>query len=251
MSGALIASRAFLLLLGPFAGDYAATLASAWPRAPRPVLGRSHCSRCGARIGPFAQAPLVSWGLQRGLRTCCGGRIPLVYPIGEAAGLASGVAAACASGVALQAWTFAVGLTLTYIGLVDLRRFCLPAWGLAALGLEAAVAIAAEASMEAMLARLVAGGALALGLETLRRFGARGGKRRARPGLGGGDVVLAGLLGALVGWRLAAPMVSVAALAPLTIQWMKRRSGPVAFGLWLSIAAGLFLLLVEFNLLAE
>jgi leader peptidase (prepilin peptidase) / N-methyltransferase len=251
MSGALIASRVFLLLLGPFAGDYAATLASAWPRAPRPVTGRSRCSRCGASIAPTAQIPLASWALQRGRRVCCGGRIPQVYPIGEAPGLASGVAAACATGFAVQAWIFAVGLTLTYIALVDLRRFSIPGWGLSALGLEVAVAIGAETSTEARLARLAGGAALALALETLRRFGARGGRAGGRAGLGGGDVMLAGLLGALVGWRLAAPVVSLAALAPLAAQWLRRRSGPVAFGLWLNISAGLFLLLVESNLLAE
>jgi leader peptidase (prepilin peptidase)/N-methyltransferase len=251
MSSALIASRAFLVLFGPFAGDYAATLASAWPRGPRPVLGRSHCSRCGAAIAATAQVPLVSWALQRGRRTCCGGRIPLVYPIGEAAGLAIGVAAACATSFTVQAWIFAVGLTLTYIALVDLRRFSIPAWGLAALGVEVAITIAAEPSMAHRLARLAGGGALALGLETLRRFGGRGRGGKGRAGLGAGDVMLAGLLGALVGWRLAAPVVSLAALAPLAMQWLRRRSGPVAFGLWLNIAAGFFLVLVECNLLAE
>ena len=251
MSGALIASRAFLVLFGPFAGDYAATLASAWPRSPRPLLGRSRCSRCGARIAPTSQMPLVSWALQSGGRACCGGRIRLMYPMGEAAGLASGVAAAFAAGPGVQAWIFAVGLTLTYIALVDLRRFSIPAWGLAALGLEAAIAIVAGPPVEVGLSRLATGGVLALALEALRRFGARGGKGRGRPGLGGGDVMLAGLLGALVGWRFAAPVVSLAALAPLTAQWLTRRSGPVPFGVWLSIAAGFVLLLVESNLLAE
>jgi leader peptidase (prepilin peptidase)/N-methyltransferase len=252
MSGALLASRAFLVLLGPFAGDYAATLASAWPRSPRPALGRSHCSRCGAAIAPSAQIPLVSWALQRGNRTCCDGRIPIAYPIGEAAGLATGIAAACAGQPAEQAWIFALGLTLTYIALVDLRRFSIPAWGLAVLGLEVAVAIVAEPTANARLARLATGGVLALAFETLRRFGARSGRARSgRAGLGGGDVMLGGLLGALVGWRLAAPVVSAAALAPLLVQWLKRKSGPVAFGLWLNIAAAFFLLLVECNLLIE
>jgi leader peptidase (prepilin peptidase)/N-methyltransferase len=247
MSGALLASSAFLVLFGPFAGDYAATLASAWPRGPQPVLGRSRCSRCGLRIAPSAQIPLVSWALQRGRRSCCGGRIPLVYPIGEAAGLASGIAAACVTEPAVQAWIFALGLTLTYIALVDLRRFSIPVWGLVALGIEVGLAIAAASSLCDRLARLATGAVLALAFETLRRFGARGG----RPGLGVGDVMLAGMLGALVGWRLAAAVVSLAAFAPLTVQWLKRKSGPVAFGLWLNIAAGFFLLLVESNLLIE
>jgi leader peptidase (prepilin peptidase)/N-methyltransferase len=242
-----LAWRAFLLLVGPFAGDYAATLATAWPRRPRPVFGRSRCSRCGAPIAAVDKVPLVSWMLKRGRRTCCGGRIPIVYPIGEAAGLASGLAAALSADPIVAAWAFALGLTLTYIALVDLRRFSVPAWGLAALALEAAAAVASEPTLSAKLARLAAGGALALALEALRRFVRRGG----RSGLGGGDVLLAGLLGALVGWRLAAPMISIAALVPLAIQYTTRKSGPTPFGLWLSVSTSFILLLVETKLVGE
>jgi len=244
MSGALLAAKAFLLLLGPFAGDYVATFAVAWPRRPRPLVGRSHCDRCGAPIAAASAVPLVSWLLKRGRRSCCGGRIPVVYPIGEAAGLAGGIAAAAVATPLVGAWVFAVSLTLTYVALVDLRRFSIPAWGLSALAVEAALAVAAEPTTEARLARLATGAALALAFETLRRLVRRGG----RLGLGAGDVMLAGLLGILVSWRLAAPMVAVAALAPLGIQTILRKSGPVPFGFWLSMAAGLFLALAESNL---
>jgi len=247
MNGALLAARAFLVLVGPFAGDFVATFAVAWPRRPTPLIGRSHCGRCGAPIAAGAQIPVVSWLLKGGRRDCCGGRIPVAYPIGEAAGLGCGVAAAAAAQPVLQAWIFAVGLTLAYIALVDLRRFSIPAWGLAALALEAALALAAAPSTAAALARLATGALLALALETLRRFGRRG--RRA--GLGGGDVMLAGLLGVLLSWRLAAPMVGLSALAPLAVQRFAGKSGPVPLGFWLSIVAGLFLVAVESNLLAE
>jgi leader peptidase (prepilin peptidase) / N-methyltransferase len=245
MSGVLLAAKAFWLLLGPFAGDYVATFAVAWPRSPRPLFGRSRCGRCGAPIAASSQIPLVTWLVKRGRRSCCGGRIPAVYPIGEAAGLAGGLAAAAAAQPLVGAWIFAVALTLTYIALVDLRRFSIPAWGLGVLALEVALALAAEPAMDDKLARLAAGAALGLGFETLRRLVRRGG----RPGLGVGDVLLAGLFGALVGWRLAAPMACLAALAPLAIQRISRRSGPVPFGFWLSLSAGLCLALVETNLL--
>jgi len=247
MSGALLAARAFLVLVGPFTGDFVATFAVSWPRWPTPLLGRSHCGRCGAPIAIGGQIPMVSWLLKRGRRACCGGRIPIAYPIGEAAGLVSGVAAAVATHPLVQAWIFAVGLTLTYIALVDLRRFSIPVGGLAALALEAALAIAAAPSTEARLARLATGAVLALALETLRRLARRG----ARAGLGGGDVMLAGLLGSLVGWRLTAPMVGLAALTPLALQLVTRKSGPVPLGFWLSIVAALFLLAIESNMLVE
>ena len=89
---------------------------------------------------------------------------------------------------------FALGLTLIYIALVDLRRFSIPAWGLAALALETTIALVVSPGER--LARLATGAALALLLEVLRRFWRRGG----RPGLGEGDVILVGLLGVLVSW---------------------------------------------------
>ena len=133
MTSAALAARLFLLLSGPFVGDYVATLAAAWPRAPRPVLGRSQCARCGAPIAPVRAIPLVSWALQRGRRGCCDGRIPIVYPLGEAAGLAAGAAAMFIPSLPAAIWAYALDMTLAYVALVDLRRFSIPTWGVVAL----------------------------------------------------------------------------------------------------------------------
>jgi leader peptidase (prepilin peptidase)/N-methyltransferase len=243
MTAAALAARLFLLLSGPFVGDYVATLAAAWPRAPRPVLGRSRCARCGAPIAPVRAIPLASWALQRGRRGCCDGRIPIVYPLGEAAGLVAGAAALFIPSLPAAIWGYALGLTLAYVALVDLRRFSIPTWGVVALAIEAGVAVAAEPRTDAKLARLATGVVLALVFELLRRFVRRG----DRPGLGEGDVMLAGVLGVVVNWRLAAPVVCLAALAPLGIQLARRKFGPTAFGFWLSITAGVCLLISAVN----
>ena len=233
MSAAALAARLFLALSGPFVGDYVATLAAAWPRAPRPILGRSACARCGAPIAPARAIPLMSFALQRGRRSCCGGRIPVVYPIGEAAGLVAGLAAAIlAPSPAAAAWGYGVGMALIFVALVDLRRYRIPTGGLVALGLVAAAAVAA--SPEERLARLATGAVLALVFELLRRLVRRGG----RAGLGEGDVMLAGILGVLVNWRLAAPMVFIAAAAPLLLQLARRKYGPTPLGFWLCISSG-------------
>jgi leader peptidase (prepilin peptidase)/N-methyltransferase len=243
MTPAALAARLFLALSGPFIGDYVATLAVAWPRAPRPIFGRSRCARCGAPIAPLRAIPLVSWAMQRGRRGCCGGRIPRVYPLGEAAGLATGLAAALAPSLAIGLWGYALGMALAYVALVDLRRFRIPTAGLIALALLAGVAVVGEPQNEARLARLATGATLALIFEVLRRLVRRGG----RHGLGEGDVMLAGILGVVVNWRLAAPMVFVAAAAPLAIQFARRKYGPTPLGLWLCIACGLCLLVTAVN----
>jgi leader peptidase (prepilin peptidase)/N-methyltransferase len=244
MTVAALAVRLFLGLSGPFVGDYVATLAASWPRAPRPVLGRSRCARCGAPIAPARAIPLVSWVLQRGRRACCDGRIPIVYPLGEAVGLITGIAAATlAPNLGAAAWGYAVGMTLAYVALVDLRRYRIPTAGLIGLGLAAALAVVAEPQSEERLARLATGAVLALVFELLRRLVRRGG----RAGLGEGDVMLAGILGVLVDWRLAAPMVFVAAAAPLALQLARRKFGPSPLGLWLCISCGAFLLVTGAN----
>jgi hypothetical protein len=140
-------------------------------------------------------------------------------------------------------WAYALGLTLAYVALVDLRRFSIPTWGVVALATQAGVAVAADPQTDAKLARLATGAVLALLFEVLRRLVRRGG----RPGLGEGDVMLAGVLGVLVNWRLAAPVVCLAALAPLGIQLARRKFGPTPLGFWLSISSGLFLALVAVN----
>jgi len=243
MTAVDLAARVFLLLSGPFVGDFVATLASAWPRAPRPILGRSRCARCSAPIAPARAIPLVSWALQRGRRGCCDGRIPIVYPLGEAAGLAAGVAALLAPSLGAAVWLYAALMTLAYVALVDLRRFSIPTWGLAALATLAVIAVIAEPRMDEKLARLATGAVLALVFELLRRLVRRGG----RAGLGEGDVMLAGILGVAVNWRLAAPMVFVAALAPLAIQFARRKFGPTPLGLWLSISTAVFLAAATFQ----
>ena len=243
MIAAALATRLFLLLSGPFVGDFVATLATAWPRAPRPLFGRSRCARCGAPIPPSRAVPLLSWMLQRGRRECCGGRIPIVYPLGEAAGLAAGVVAFLIPDLGVAIWGYALAMTLAYVALVDLRRFSIPTWGVAALALEAVVAVAAEPQVDQKLARLATGAVLALTFEVLRRLVRRGG----RAGLGEGDVLLAGVLGVLANWRLAAPVVCLAALAPLVIQLARRRFGPTPLGFWLSISTGIFLAAAAVN----
>jgi prepilin signal peptidase PulO-like enzyme (type II secretory pathway) len=247
MTGALLICRAFLVLIGPFAGDYAATFAVGWPRLPRPIVGRSECAICGAPIAARDAVPVISWLAKRGARSCCGGRIPIAYPLGEVAGLISGLAAVLAPTPLAAAWVFALGLTLTYIALVDLRRFSIPVPGLMMLGLLLIARVAIDGQAGEIAPRLATAAVLALAFAALRRLASRGG----RAGLGGGDIVLAAVLGALVNWRLASVMVSLAAAIPLLVQYTRRQFGPTPFGFWLSSSAGLLLLVESLSKLIE
>lgn len=121
------------------------------------------------------------------------------------------------------------GAALIYLALTDLRRFSLPWAGLAALALAVGLDIALHPA--AARERLGVGVVTGLFLFSIRHWSGK------PPKLGFGDVLLAAMAAALVGWRVAAVMLALAAFAPLVMQRLQRREGPVPFGFWLSLTA--------------
>ncbi|MDB5469153.1 MAG: hypothetical protein JWR84_713 [Caulobacter sp.] len=144
--------------------------------------------------------------------------------------IAAGLVIAFAALAPFGRWSLLpAGAALIFLALTDLRRFSLPWPGLAALALALAldVALHPETAKERLLVGFISG----VLLHSLRRWSG------TPPKLGEGDAVLAGLAAALTGWRLAALMLSLAAFAPLLLQLVLRRKGPIPFGFWLSLAA--------------
>lgn len=221
--------RLFFLLAGPFVGTYAATWAVAWPRLPRPLVGGSICARCGGAVPLRRQIPLVSWALAKGGRGCCEGRIPKAYPMGEAAGLAVGAACALFSADAAEAaMRFALGVTLIYASLVDIRRFVIPAQAIAVVAVLGVAEHVRLGDWEALRDGLIGAAGVMAVFEGVRRWSAL---RRGEPGLGAGDGLLAGALAVWVGWEMAPVMVGVAAMAALQVNCTKAREvGVTAFG---------------------
>jgi leader peptidase (prepilin peptidase)/N-methyltransferase len=87
----------FGMLWGAATGSYLG--AAAW-RLPRRIPlweGRSHCPGCGAMVPGYRNVPVVSFLLQRGRASCCGGRLARRYLLLEASCAAAG--AAFAAGV--------------------------------------------------------------------------------------------------------------------------------------------------------
>jgi len=88
---------------------------------------RSRCPSCGHAIGAFDNIPLVSWLLLRARCRACGARIPVRYPVVEAA-----TAALCAVAVAHFGPTaaglgaMALSCTLIALALIDFDTQLLP-----------------------------------------------------------------------------------------------------------------------------
>jgi leader peptidase (prepilin peptidase)/N-methyltransferase len=200
------ALAALFLAPGLALGSFLNVVAARVPLRRSIVRPGSACMSCGAEIAWSDNVPLLSYALLRGRCRSCGTAIPVRYPLVELATALLvagcvwrfGLSADAAVAVLFCAALVAVSATDLEHGIVP-NRIVLPA---AAIVLLAQTLL--DPSVEWVLAAL--GGAAFLFTLTL-----------AYPkGMGMGDVKLALLLGAMLGWLvpLALMVGSLAALVP-------------------------------------
>jgi leader peptidase (prepilin peptidase) / N-methyltransferase len=140
-----------------------------------------------------------------------------------------------------------LGILMVAIAVIDARHFVIPdALSATAFGL-ALVRAGIEQGWDGVLMALLRGGVVALGFLAIR-FGYQG--LRGRQGIGLGDVKLAGVAGAWLGWTMLPVAVEIAALAALavyTLAWLigrpVQRLTRVPFGLFFAPAIWLCWLL--------
>lgn len=167
----------------------------------------SQCPSCDAPVKPWQNIPVVSWLLLRGTCASCGATISARYPLVE---VATGVAFVGALWLRLDGWDgadpvafalvtvaylylAAISIALTLIDL-DTHRLpnpiVLPSYIVLAALFTASCLFGVE--WDSLIRAALAGAALFAFYWLLRA---------ARPGgMGGGDVKLAGVLGAALGW---------------------------------------------------
>jgi leader peptidase (prepilin peptidase)/N-methyltransferase len=212
------------------------------PRRLSWVHGRSACPACQAALGPVDLVPVLSFLLARGRCRHCGARIAWRYPLTELICAAWAVLLLLATGpvwayLPLSLW----GFLLVALLWIDLEFKLLPdvltlpgavlgvAATLLALGWlpgarHALLGIAAGAGLLWLLAWLWI---------TFRKV----------EGMGGGDIKLAAMFGAVLGWQLALLTLFVAALAGSlwgALLMLRRRGGmrsELPFGTLLAPAA--------------
>lgn len=225
-------------IVGAVLGSFANVVIHRVPRGESIVSPRSRCPRCGTPIRPLDNIPLVSFLLLRGRCRGCGGAISWRYPLVEALMAALAVAVVAAfpdwlSRLAALALVFLL-VVITFIDLdhqLILDRISLPG---IAVGLVFAVLL--DRAVPSLLSALGAG-ALITAIVVV-----------SRGGMGGGDVKLAALMGAFLGWPgIAVALFSgfmVGGLIGVTLLALRLRGrkDPVPFGPALAAGAlvGLF-----------
>ena len=222
------------------------------PRRPRFNLAvpNSRCPRCGAAVAVKDNVPLLGWLRLRGKCRACAERIPIRYPLVEAAGGALAVLVLATWGATWPALAYyALLMALLAAAVIDWETLLLPdqiTVPLVWLGLGAAFAFTATPQpVDAVLGAM--GGYLLLwlfywGHKLLTR----------REGMGYGDFKLLAALGAWLGWRAILPIILIACAAGIAYavaglaRGTANRATPIPFGTFLCLGGAATLLMKRY-----
>lgn len=239
-----LARDALLAVIGLVAGSTMSAVVWRLPRGISWSRERSRCPHCDATLEVRELVPLFSWLFQRGRCHHCGAQIPWRYPVIELSCAAWAVLLWPRVGQPLPYALLALwGFLLIALLWIDLDHQLLPD----ALTLPGTlVGIAASLAWGRSGWFVIEGVLVGSGLLWL--LGWSYWMLRRVEGMGGGDVKLAAMFGAVLGWRLTLLTLFLAALVGSIwgVGLMIRRRGggqtPLPFGTLLAPAAMVVLL---------
>lgn len=258
-------------VLGALIGSFLNVVIHRVPAGQSVVRPPSACPTCGNAIGPFDNIPIVSWLVLRGRCRHCSARISVRYPVvelgtalafvgiaawmisslspvssvvGDAGSLGLLAAALMTTG---YLWLGAVSIALIAIDLETHRLpnvIVLPGYGIVVLALAVPALLAGDLERFAFTA---AGAGILFGVYLLLALAWPG-------GMGLGDVKLAGVLGAFLGFSGWAALAvgafgafllgGVLSIILLAARVVTRKSG-IPFGPWMISGAWLGLVVGE------
>jgi leader peptidase (prepilin peptidase)/N-methyltransferase len=174
------------------------------------VAPASRCPGCGVSIAWYDNVPLLSWAWLGARCRGCRTRIPVRYPLVEAA--TGGLALLALLRFGLTPWAllvFAFSAALLLITFIDLDHLFIPdevSLPGIAVGLGASFLTGGVGPVNALVGALVGGGilwAVAWGYE----------RATGLEGMGFGDVKLLAMIGAFVGWQAIPAVLVIASLS--------------------------------------
>ncbi|AOY58092.1 MULTISPECIES: prepilin peptidase [Desulfococcus] len=168
------------------------------PRAKSIVRPPSACPVCGAPIRFHNNIPLLSYALLKGRCRDCGVSIPLRYPALELATGLTATAIFATFGASLSAIVYFTFLsTLWVVSLIDIDHRIIPdVISLPGIPLFflASLAVPSMTVKDALLGILFGGGSLYIVAWSYSAL-------KKTDGMGGGDIKLLAMIGALIGWK--------------------------------------------------
>ena len=213
-------------VLGAIIGSFLNVVIYRLPRKQSLITPRSRCPHCGTPIAAWDNIPVLSYLLLRGRCRTCRGPISWRYPVVELAAAVLLTAIWLRSDTVLDLLAGALfALLMLAIFFIDLEHQIVPnALSYPGLILGLLLAIPQERFVDALFA------AAGAGTFFLLIAIVSGG------GMGGGDIKLAAMMGAFLGWpRIAVGLLfafTLGAAAGLLLIAFKRRSrkDPIPFG---------------------
>jgi len=223
-------------LLGAMAGSFANVAIYRLPRHESVITPRSRCPHCGAMIRARDNIPVLSFLWLRGRCRDCGAAISWRYPLVEAVTALLFLVGWWRFGLSLAGLSAAIfAVIMVVVIFVDLDHQIIPN-AVTYPGLVVGLVLAVSGGPREFLIRLAA--ALGAGLFFfLIAVVSRG-------GMGGGDVKLAAVMGAFLGWPVIATALFISFMLgglvgmALLLARRRGRKDPVPFGPFLA-AGGL------------
>lgn len=226
---------ALAFALGAVIGSFLNVVIVRLPRGESLVWPGSHCVACGKPIRWFDNIPVLNFLWLRGRCRECGDRIAWRYPVVEATTATLFALAACRFGGGLEllgGWLLIAALVA--ISGIDLEHQIIPdviSLPVIATGLALSFFTPSRSWVDALLG-VVLGAGIPFAVIVL-----------SRGGMGGGDMRLAALIGAFLGWKLAlvaiflAVVLGGAAGAVLLFTGLRGRKDRIPFGPFLAAGA--------------
>lgn len=223
----------FAVVLAALLGSFLNVCISRLPRRESIVLPPSHCPACQAPIRYYDNIPVVSFVALGGCCRDCRTPISWRYPLVEALTIGVGLLVLWRLGATWDGVRmFLFALTLVAVTFIDLETLLIPDRitlpGIA-LGLLTHLYPVPWNLVGGLVGCLVAGA-----LFYVIALASRG-------GMGGGDIKLAAMMGAFLGWQLVLVAILLAVLAGgviglmLLLSGLKGRKDPVPFGPFLAL----------------
>ena len=237
-----------IFILGLIVGSFSNVCIYRIPINESIIYPASHCPKCRSSIKPIDNIPLLSYILLKGRCRNCGSRIPIQYPVVEFLTGIIYILIFLIYGLTLQSLIYIIlASAVIIIAFIDLNKQIIPdviSLPGIVIGLILSFFVPYISFINSVLGVLVGGGIiLVIGLVGSAIF-----KKEA---MGGGDVKLAAMIGAFLGWQYIIISLFLGfflgALAGifLILSKIKRREDIMPFGPFIALGSIITLLWSE------
>ncbi len=187
-----------IFILGLIVGSFSNVCIYRIPINESIIYPASHCPKCRSSIKPIDNIPLLSYILLKGRCRNCGSRIPIQYPVVEFLTGIIYILIFLIYGLTLQSLIYIIlASAVIIIAFIDLNKQIIPdviSLPGIVIGLILSFFIPYISFINSVLGVLVGGGIILI-------IGLVGSVIFKKEAIGGGDVKLAAMIGAFLGWR--------------------------------------------------